>query len=180
MTITAQRPRTSRVLPVGAPTTDELAAAMTARRLARLLVTGVGWATMAMTVVLFATESPLARFSDLGSALNSVGIIAGLVATNALVLMLLLAARVPLVDRALGQPAAVALHAKLGNWVVGGLAVHAAFVLIGGAVLDGADMFSDRAAAAKPPSSTTRSNTRIDNSLSMGPLLVHRNRDKHA
>ena len=143
MTITAQRPRTSRVLPVGAPTTDELAAGMTARRLARLLVTGVGWATMAMTVVLFATESPLARFSDLGSALNSVGIIAGLVATNALVLMLLLAARVPLVDRALGQPAAVALHAKLGNWVVGGLAVHAAFVLIGGAVLDGADLFSE-------------------------------------
>ncbi len=108
-----------------------------ARRLHTLTVKGVGWACLAMPVVLLLAESGLDRFANLGSALSAVGILAGLVATNALMLMLLLAARVPLIDRALGQPRATSLHSTLGNWVVGGLGVHAVFLLLGGALLDG-------------------------------------------
>ena len=95
-----------------------------------------GWATMAMCVVLFLAEGGLSRFATLGGAVNAVGILAGLTATNALLLMLLLSARVPLIDRALGQPRATALHSSLGNWVVLGVGVHAVFVLAGYALMD--------------------------------------------
>ena len=64
-------------------------------------VVGAGWLVLAMSVVLFLAEDGLGRFSDLGSSINALGIIAGLIATSALLLMLLLAARVPLIDRAL-------------------------------------------------------------------------------
>jgi Flavodoxin reductases (ferredoxin-NADPH reductases) family 1 len=109
----------------------------------RAVVTLIGWALMVMPAVLFLAESGLGRFANLGSSLVAVGIIAGLVATTALLLMLLLSARVPLIDHALGQPAATSLHTKLGNWVVGGLGVHAVFVVVGDALLDGTDVISE-------------------------------------
>lgn len=99
-------------------------------------VVGAGWLVLAMSVVLFLAEDGLGRFSDLGSSVNALGIIAGLIATSALLLMLLLAARVPLIDRALGQPRATALHSQLGDTVVIGLGLHAVLVLVGYAAMD--------------------------------------------
>ncbi|MCA0294893.1 MAG: ferric reductase-like transmembrane domain-containing protein [Actinobacteria bacterium] len=99
-------------------------------------VMAAGWASMAMCLVLFLAEGGLSRFATVGGALTAVGILAGLAATNALLLMLLLAARVPVIDRVLGQPRATALHSRLGDWVVYGLGVHAVFILLGYTVMD--------------------------------------------
>lgn len=107
------------------------------RRLRSVALTATGWLSMAMCVVLFLAEDGLGRFSNLGSSLTAVGIIAGLTATNALLLMLLLSARVSFIDKTLGQPRATALHSKLGDWVVAGLGVHAVFVLVGYSLMDG-------------------------------------------
>jgi len=107
------------------------------RRLRSVALTATGWLSMAMCVVLFLAEDGLGRFSNLGSSLTAVGIIAGLTATNALLLMLLLSARVSFIDKTLGQPRATALHSKLGDWVVAALGVHAVFVLVGYSLMDG-------------------------------------------
>ena len=100
------------------------------------IVTGAGALVLAMSAVLFLAEDGLGRFSDLGASLNALGMITGLVATSALLLMLLLSARVPWVERALGQPKAAALHSKLGDFVVVGLGLHAVLVLVGYAAMD--------------------------------------------
>lgn len=113
------------------------------RALRGTVVTAIGWLSMAMCIVLFLAEDGLGRFSNLGSALTAVGIIAGLTATNALLLMLLLSARVPFIDKALGQPRATALHSRLGNWVVMGLGVHAVFILVGYALMDGVSWLNE-------------------------------------
>ncbi|MBK8447269.1 MAG: ferric reductase-like transmembrane domain-containing protein [Micropruina sp.] len=102
-----------------------------------------GCATMAMSVVLFLADGGLARFATLGGALVAVGVLAGLLATNALLLMLLLAARVPLIDGSLGQPRAMSLHSRLGDQVVYGLGVHAVFLLLGYMVLDNASLVAE-------------------------------------
>ncbi len=102
-----------------------------------------GWASLAMSVYLFLAEGGVSRFATVGGALTAVGILAGLLATNALLLMLLLAARVPVIDRALGQPRATALHATLGDWVVYGLVVHAVFVLVGYMLMDNASLLQE-------------------------------------
>ena len=102
-----------------------------------------GWLLLAMTVVMVLAEDGLGRFSDLGSGVNALGIIAGLLATTAMLLMLLLSARVPLVDRALGQPLATSLHSKFGDYVVIGLGLHALLVLVGYAIMDNLAFFDE-------------------------------------
>ena len=102
-----------------------------------------GWASLAMCVVLFLADGGLARFTSVGGALTAAGILTGLLATNALLLMLLLAARVPLIDRSLGQPRATALHSTLGDWVVYGLLAHGLLVLLGYLVLDNVSIITE-------------------------------------
>jgi len=117
-------------------------------RVRRLLAVGLlaaMAATFVMAVVLFFDNGGASQLDSLGDVLVSVGIIAALAATNALLMMLLLAARVPAIDRVLGQASATALHAKLGEWVVLGLVAHATFVLVGYAVLDDVGVFGELA-----------------------------------
>ena len=102
-----------------------------------------GWATMVMSVALFLADGGVARFSTIGGGLVAVGILAGLTATNALLLMLLLAARVPFIDRSLGQPQATSLHSKLGDWVVYGLGLHAIFLILGYSLMDNFSVISE-------------------------------------
>ncbi len=112
------------------------------RLLAAALLTSMA-ATFVMAVALFFANGGAAQFDDLGDILVSVGILAALTATNALLMMLLLAARVPVIDRVLGQARATSLHAKLGEWVVLGLILHATFVLVGYALLDNVGLVAE-------------------------------------
>ncbi|MFZ1409843.1 MAG: ferredoxin reductase family protein [Micropruina sp.] len=91
----------------------------------------VGWVSMAVSVALFLADGGAAQFGSISDAFSSVGILAGLTSTNALLLMLLLAARIPVIDATLGQPRATSLHAKLGQWVVIGLVIHTMFLIAG-------------------------------------------------
>ena len=111
--------------------------------LVRTGLLAAGWASLAMCVVLFLADGGLARFTSVGGALTAAGILTGLLATNALLLMLLLAARVPLIDRSLGQPRATALHSTLGDWVVYGLLAHGLLVLLGYLVLDNVSIITE-------------------------------------
>lgn len=106
------------------------------RNLRADLLETLGWVSMAASVALFLADGVAGRFATIGDAMVTVGILAGLTATNAMLLMLLLAARVSFIDRTLGQPRVMALHAKLGDWVVIGLGVHGAFLIVGYALRD--------------------------------------------
>lgn len=68
--------------------------------------------------------------------MRGVGILTGLVATSAMVLMLWLAARVPFIDRTLGHDRALALHKALGQWTFGGLVLHGVYLVTGYAMAD--------------------------------------------
>lgn len=114
-----------------------------ARRLLAALLLVAMAASFVMAVVLFLDNGGASQFDSLGDVLVSVGVLAALTATDALLMMLLLAARVPAIDRVLGQARATALHARLGEWVVLGLVLHATFVLVGYAVLDGVGIFGE-------------------------------------
>ena len=100
-------------------------------------------ATFVMAVALFFANGGAAQLANPGDVLVSVGILAALTATNALLMMLVLAARVPAIDRVLGQARATSLHAKLGEWVVLGLILHATLVLVGYAMLDNVGLVAE-------------------------------------
>ncbi len=91
----------------------------------------VGWVSMAVAAALYLAYGGANRFGSVGAAFTSIGILSGLVATDAVLLMLVLAARVPFIDRTLGHPRALALHARMGQWAVIGLGLHAAFLITG-------------------------------------------------
>lgn len=112
------------------------------RSLAAVLLVALA-GSFVMAVALFFANGGATQFDDVADTLVSIGILAALTATNALLMMLLLAARVPAIDRVLGQARATSLHAKLGEWVVLGLVLHASFVLVGYAMLDNVGLVAE-------------------------------------
>lgn len=66
------------------------------------LLTIVGWVSVAASIALWLADGGLAKVTSIGTALTAAGIVSGLVATDLMVPMLLLAARIPFVDRAFG------------------------------------------------------------------------------
>lgn len=95
------------------------------------MLAGAGWVSTAFAVALYLADGGLHTFSSIATFLTALGIVAGLVATNALLFMLLLAARVPVIDNIIGQVKANEWHRSLGNLVVSGLFTHAGLVLAG-------------------------------------------------
>ena len=59
------------------------------------------------------------------------GAVAGLIAMNSMLFMLLLAARVPVIDRVLGRVRAIRWHRLLGRVAVLGVLTHVALILTG-------------------------------------------------
>lgn len=104
------------------------------RHLIRDLLTVSAYALMATPITIFLADGGVTKFGTLGGVLTGVGIIAGLIATTALVIMVLLTARIPLVEQAIGQDRATSLHARLGRTTFLGLVAHAVLLLVGYAV----------------------------------------------
>ncbi len=98
------------------------------------LVAAFGWVSTAFAVTLYLADGALGKFTSLSSSLYALGVIAGLVATNAMLYMLLLAARVPVIDRAIGQVKATQWHKQLGQITVMGVLAHVLFTVGGLAV----------------------------------------------
>jgi predicted ferric reductase len=72
-----------------------------------------------------------------GGRLTAVGRLTGLVAMNLLLLQLVLAARVPWVDRVYGMDRALAAHRVLGRVTVPLVLVHVGAIVVGYAIADG-------------------------------------------
>lgn len=61
------------------------------------------WASVAAAVTLWLAYGGLNTVSDLGTALTAAGIVTGLVGTDLILVMLVLAARIPAIDRVVDQ-----------------------------------------------------------------------------
>ncbi len=114
------------------------------RRLWRVdLLQAAAVATVAIAVALFLADGGAAGITDLAGAVTASGIVAGLIATDLVLVMLVLAARVPFIERAVGQDAAMALHRRLGKPVLFLLLAHAVLLVAGYALADGSGLVDE-------------------------------------
>jgi predicted ferric reductase len=91
--------------------------------------------SVAVVIALFLADGGAAQFGTPADALTSLGVLCGLVGSDLLLVMLLLAARLPPVDRAFGHDRAMSVHQSLGKPVLYLLLAHAALLVGGYAML---------------------------------------------
>jgi predicted ferric reductase len=111
-------------------------------RISDLLVTLL-WASGAGSVALFLASGGAAQFGTLASNITSLGIITGLIGTDFILVMLVLAARIPIIDRTIGQDRAVAVHRALGKPAIYLLLAHGVLLLVGYGLSSGIDPISE-------------------------------------
>lgn len=97
------------------------------------------WASGALAAGLFLVSGGATGFSTLGASITSLGILTGLVGTNYVLVMLVLAARIPLLDRTIGHDRAIALHRRLGKPALYLILAHALLLIVGYGITDGVD-----------------------------------------
>ena len=100
-------------------------------RLWRALLAGSAWVGTVFSVVLHLIDGAGQRITGLPGLLDVLGAVAGLIAMNSMLFMLLLAARVPVIDRVLGRVRAIRWHRLLGRVTVLGVLTHVALILTG-------------------------------------------------
>lgn len=103
-------------------------------RIDLLDIVSVLWCVMPLFI--FLAKGGAAKFGTLGAAFTSIGIVAGLVATATMAQQLLLASRIPVVDRALGHDRALARHRALTATTMVLLAAHGVMLMVGYGLAD--------------------------------------------
>ena len=99
--------------------------------------------TTAISLALFFADGGAIYFTDIKEIPTGLGIVAGLVGTNLLLIMLLLAARIPVIDRTFGHDKAIAVHNKLGKPVLYLILAHMVLLLIGYGVSTGTNIIAE-------------------------------------
>jgi len=92
--------------------------------------------SVAAAVSLYLAYEGLRGLSSLPDAVTTAGIIAGLVGTDLVLVMLVLAARIPVIDSTFGRDVVLAQHQKLGKPALYLLLAHGALVILGYAMRD--------------------------------------------
>jgi len=85
----------------------------------------------------------MTQFGTLDGMLTGLGIIAGLIGTDFILVMLVLAARIPSIDRAIGHDRAIAVHRSLGKPALYLLLGHGILLLIGYGLSAGIDPIAE-------------------------------------
>lgn len=98
--------------------------------LSDLLVTGL-WASGAAAAALYLSSGGVWQLGTIAGVVTALGIVTGLVGTDFILVMLVLAARIPLIDRTVGHDRAIALHRKLGKPALSLLLAHGALLTLG-------------------------------------------------
>src|SRR3954447_18922660 len=122
-----------------APTPVEAPAAMTPARLrpprARPVVVdvlaGLAGIGLGITIGLAVTAESSGSLGAPGGIATALGRLTGLLAAYAMVVVVLLVARVPPLERAIGQDRLIAWHRKLGPWPLYLLLAHTVLITIG-------------------------------------------------
>ncbi|MGZ4663051.1 MAG: ferredoxin reductase family protein [Arthrobacter sp.] len=107
------------------------------------LLTVIAWASVAAAVALWLADGGASGFSTLAGSFTALGIVAGLTGMDLVLLMLLLAARLPFIDGAVGHDRALEFHRKLGKPSLYLLLAHGVLIAIGYGMNDGLDPVSE-------------------------------------
>src|SRR6478735_152879 len=110
------------------------------------LLTVLAWASVAGAVALWLADGGAAGFSTPAGAFTALGIVAGLAGMDLVLLMLLLAARIPLIDQTVGHDRALEFHRKLGKPALYLLLAHGILIAIGYGMAEGLDPVSESVA----------------------------------
>lgn len=115
-----------------------------ARRARRsdLLVVAL-WSSGAVAAALFLASGGVAGFGSPADAVTSLGVLAGLLGMDFVLVMLVLAARIPLIDRTIGHDRAIAVHRRLGKPALWLLLAHGALLLVGYGMSEGLDPIAE-------------------------------------
>lgn len=128
-------------------------------RAADLMLAAV-WLSVASAVSLWLAYGGLNQVTDPASAITAVGIVTGLVGTDLILVMLVLAARIPAIDRVVGQDKTMAFHRRLGKPALYLILAHAVLLTVGYAMSDGPGFDPAIAATVFERFSSSRAGTR--------------------
>lgn len=112
------------------------------RRLRADLLVILAWASAAIALALYFATG-LVDLTTPGAVLTSAGIAAGLVGSDLVLVMLVLAARIPALDRTVGHDRALAAHRSLGKPAFLLLLAHGILLTLGYALADGTNVFAE-------------------------------------
>jgi predicted ferric reductase len=101
------------------------------------VIEALAWASVLFVVVMFLVDGGLKGITDVPSALRAFSRLTALVATNLLLIHLLLIARVPWIDKFYGHDRATKAHKKLGKPVLYLVIAHFSASLIGFSIASG-------------------------------------------
>lgn len=93
--------------------------------------------SVAVPLAIYLAQGAIDMFTTVPDAVYALGVITGLIGTQLCLIMLLLAARVPAIERVFGQDRAIALHSKLCKPVFYLLVAHGVLLMVGAAMQSG-------------------------------------------
>ncbi|WP_353807319.1 ferredoxin reductase family protein [Agromyces sp. SYSU T00194] len=129
-----------------ARTLGEFAPRAARRRLREDLIQAGIVTSVAVVVALYIADGGLSRITGLADAIGAIGIAAGLVGTDLVLIMLLLAARTPFIDRTIGHDRAMSIHGSLGKPAFLLIVAHVALLLASYALAAGTDLWTEAVA----------------------------------
>ena len=107
-------------------------------------LTVIVYISVAAALALFVADGGIQKyFTSWSQVPTGLGIVAGLVGSDLMLVMLLLSARLPVIDRTFGHDAALATHRKLGKPVFYWIIAHMVLLLIGYGILDGVNIVAE-------------------------------------
>ena len=89
------------------------------------------WCTMLVVVALWVSGGGVQELARVGTGLTSIGRLSGLVASDLLLIQVLLMARIPLVERTYGQDELARRHRWVGFWSFNLMLVHVVAITLG-------------------------------------------------
>lgn len=101
------------------------------------LLTVLAVTSASAAVALYLAYGGAGDLTTVGGVVTGVGIVAGLVGTDLILMMLVLAARIPLIDRVFGHDRAMATHRSLGKPAIYLILAHAVFLIFGYGISEG-------------------------------------------
>jgi len=96
----------------------------------------IAWATVVAVVAMFLADGALAKITDVASGLSALSRLTALVATDLLLIHMLLVARVPWLDKLYGHDRVTTAHKKLGKPILYLVIAHFLASLIQYSILD--------------------------------------------
>lgn len=109
------------------------------------------WVSVAAAVSLFLAYGGLITVTDLASGVTALGIVTGLIGTDLILIMIVLAARIPLVDRVVGQDVAMKQHRQLGKPALYLILAHGVLLTVGYAMSSGTNVIAQTIALFNSP-----------------------------